>query len=133
MRWMAGIWLFVWALFSLPWSSATATPHWERMRAPHVRASSQVRVHHVLNVLFYVPAAPLGSLVGLPLAASVAAASALSVGAEAAQVFSRDRAPDGNDLVANIGGAAIGGLGLLIYRRTRDARFERSAQGVTKQ
>jgi VanZ family protein len=130
---MAVIWLLVWALFSLPWSSPSATPHWERMRAPHVRASSQVRVHHVLNVLFYVPAAPLGSLVGLPLAASVAAASALSVGAEAAQVYSLDRAPDGNDLVANIGGAVIGALGLLVYRRTRHARFQRTAEGVTEQ
>lgn len=133
MRWLAGTWVFAWALFSLPWSSPSATPHWDRMRAPHVRASSQVRVHHVLNVLFYVPAAPLASFVGLPLAAGVATASALSVAAETAQVFSLDRAPDGNDLVANIGGAAIGALGLSMYRRTRNRRLEDAAEGVAEE
>ena len=132
MRWLGGIWLVAWALFSLPWSSPSASPQWDRFRAPHVRAASHVRADHVLNVLFYVPAAPLGAVVGLSLAASVVTGSLLSVAAETAQVFSSDRAPDGNDLVANIGGAALGALGLWFFRRTRHVPLEDATEGVAK-
>ena len=132
MRWWLVTWVVAWAVFSLPWSAPSATPHWERVRPPHVRATSQVRPHHVLNVVFYVPAAPLAAAVGLPLMSGVLAGSALSVAAETAQVFSLDRAPDGNDLVANVSGAVLGAMGVLLYRRTRHSRPQDAAQRMSE-
>jgi glycopeptide antibiotics resistance protein len=78
-------------------------------------------VTHVLNVLFYVPAASLVSAIGWPVSAGIVTGAAMSLIAEGVQVFSRDRSPDGNDLVANIGGAAAGAGAVSIYRR-RSAR-----------
>ena len=115
--WLLVAWVTAWAVFSLPWTSMTSTANWERFRPPHVRAGSRLRSDHVLNFLFYVPAAPLAAALGWPVSAGVAAAAAISVTAETVQVFSHDRAPDGNDIVANIGGAIAGALAMLLYRR----------------
>jgi len=103
----------------------TSTAHWERFRPPHVRAHSRLRLDHVLNVLFYVPAAPLAAALGWPVSAGIVGAAAVSITAEGLQLFSEDRAPDGNDIVANIGGAIAGALALVVYRR-------RSAQRAVK-
>jgi VanZ family protein len=121
---LAMVWLASWALFSFPWTSATSTPHWDRVEGPRVRWTSRIKPDHVLNLLFYLPAAPLGSTLGWSLPIGVLAASVLSLTAEAVQVFSVDRSPDGNDLVANIAGAIIGALVMVIYRRrsSRDGR-----------
>ena len=116
-RWLLLTWLAAWAAFSLPWTSVTTTAHWERVRAPRVRAQSRVRLDHVLNVLFYVPAAPLASTLGWPVSIGVAGGAALSLTAESVQLFSENRAPDGNDLIANVGGATAGAVILVLYRR----------------
>lgn len=115
--WLMALWIAAWAVFSLPWTSATSTAHWDRIRPPYVRPYSRIRLDHVLNVLFYLPAAPLAAALGWPLAAGVAAGAAMSAVAEGAQVFSSDRAPNGNDFIANVGGAAAGAVGVLVYRR----------------
>jgi VanZ family protein len=105
----------------------TSTPHWEHVRGPRVRATSRVRPDHVLNVLFYIPFTPLGSTLGWSLPALVAAGTALSATAEGLQVFSSERSPDGNDLVANVIGTALGaGLVLLTRRQRWDSRLRRS-------
>ena len=115
--WLTAVWVAVWAVFSLPWSSATSTAHWDRFRAPYVHQHSHIRLDHVLNVVFYLPAAPLAAALGWPLPAGVAAGAALSAVAEISQVFSSTRAPNGNDVIANVGGAAGGAVGVLLYRR----------------
>ena len=117
MRWLRLLWLALWAVFSLPWTSFTSTPHWDRVQPPRVNASSRIRPDHLLNVLFYVPGAPLGSTLGWTLPACVIAGSVLSVTAEAVQLFSVDRDPDGNDVIANIAGTSMGALVVLFYRR----------------
>jgi VanZ family protein len=116
-HWLLGTWLLLWAAFSLPWTSVSSSPHWERARPPRIRSSSRLRPDHVLNLLFYVPAVPLGAALDCSLPGSVIASAALSIAAEGTQLFSTDRAPDGNDIVANIGGAVIGAIGVLVYRR----------------
>lgn len=121
MRWLCVAWLTAWALFSLPWVSLTSTPHWERFRPPRVRAASRIRPDHVLNVLFYLPVVPLGSALGYPLLGSVTTGTAMSASAEIIQLFSTQRAPDGNDLIANIGGTVAGAVGVVLYRRRRPA------------
>jgi VanZ family protein len=121
MRWLCVAWLTAWALFSLPWASATATPHWERVRPPRVRAASHIRLDHVLNVLFYVPLAPLGAGLGYPLLGSVMSGAVMSVTAETVQLFSTKRAPDGNDLIANLGGTVAGAIAVALYRRRHSA------------
>jgi VanZ family protein len=110
-------WLTAWALFSLPWTSATSTPHWERVRAPFVHTYSRIRGDHILNVLFYVPAAPLVAALGWPVSAGIGMAIVMSLTAEGSQVFSEDRAPNGNDVVANIAGGAAGAIGWSLFRR----------------
>jgi VanZ family protein len=117
--WLMAVWIVAWAVFSLPWTSATSTAHWDRIRPPYVRAYSRIRLDHVLNVLFYLPAAPLAAALGWPLSAGVAAGAAMSAVAEGSQVFSSDRAPNGNDVIANVAGAAAGAVGMLLYRRRR--------------
>ena len=119
MRWLAVLWLALWAAFSIPWTTATSTPQWERVRPPRVRAASRVRADHVLNVLFYIPVAPLGSSLGWSLPPLVAAGAMLSLTAEALQLFSLDRSPDGNDVIANTAGTTIGAALVLMSRRRR--------------
>jgi VanZ family protein len=120
-RLLMAAWLFTWAAFSLPWTSASSIPHWDRVALPRFRATSRVRPDHLLNVLFYVPFAPLGAALGQSLRACTLAGGALSLTAEAAQLFSSERAPDGNDLIANIAGTTIGTFTVMLYRR----RFHR--------
>jgi len=122
MRWLLILWLTAWALFSLPWVSFTSTPHWEHVRPPRVRMASRIRLDHVLNVAFYWPAAPLASALGYPLSAAVATGATLSVVAEGIQVFSTDRAPDGNDVIANLAGTLAGAVSVVAYRRSRSPR-----------
>ena len=125
MRRLVVLWLAAWALFSFAWMSPTSTPQWNRVELPRVGRTSHIKPDHVLNVLFYIPVAPLASTLGWSLRTGVLAASGLSLTAEAVQVFSLDRSPDGNDFIANVAGATIGALVLLIYRR-RSSRNGRS-------
>ena len=115
--WLTAVWVGAWAVFSFPWTSATSTAHWERFRPPYVRPQSRIRLDHVLDVAFYLPAAPLAAALGWPVAAGVSTGAAMSVVAEGSQLFSSDRAPEGNDLIANVGGALAGSVGVLLYRR----------------
>jgi VanZ family protein len=119
MRWLLVVWLAAWAIFSFPWMSATSTPHWERVTPPRVRATSRIRLDHVLNLLFYVPAAPIGAALGYSLPACIVAGTTLSLTAETTQVFSLDRSPGANDVIANILGTAVGAILVLLYRRRR--------------
>ena len=66
---------------------------------------------------FYVPVAPLGAGLGWPLPASLAAGAVLSLTAEGSQLFSVERDPDGNDVLANMLGTALGAIVLLRSRR----------------
>jgi VanZ family protein len=118
-RWLLVTWLVAWAAFSVPWTSVTSTPHWDRARPPRIRSTSRLRPDHVLNVLFYLPATPLVAALGYPISAGLIAGAALSLTAEALQLFSVTRAPDGNDLIANMGGTAFGAVGVWLYRRRR--------------
>lgn len=110
-------WFTAWAVFSLPWTTATSTAHWERVRLPYVHSYSRIRLDHILNLLFYVPVAPLLGALGWPMSAGLGMATVMSLTAESSQVFSKDRAPNGNDVVANIAGAAAGAMGLSFLRR----------------
>ena len=76
----------------------------------------------MLNVLFYVPAAPLGAALGYSLPACVVAGALLSITAEMTQVFSLDRSPGANDVIANILGTAAGAILVSLYRRRRPNR-----------
>src|SRR6187402_1874247 len=115
MRWLMVLWLAAWAIFSFPWTSVTPSPHWDRVRPPRVRAESRIRADHVLNVVFYFPAAPFASALGWPLSAGIAGSAVMSATAEGVQLFSSDRAPDGNDVIANIAGAIAGAIAVWLY------------------
>lgn len=115
--WLMAIWVLAWAAFSLPWTSATTTAQWDRFTPPYVRSYSRIKLDHILNVVFYLPVAPLGAAFGWPLSAGVTAGAAMSAAAESSQVFSSDRAPNGNDFIANVAGAAVGAAGFFLYRR----------------
>ena len=117
MQWLAIVWIALWGTFSIPWTTATSTPHWERVRPPRIRAQSRVRADHVLNVLFYVPVVPIGSRLGRRVTPLVVAGVMLSVTAETMQLFSAERDPDGNDLLANTAGTIIGAAVVLLWRR----------------
>jgi VanZ family protein len=115
-------WVVTWVAFSLPWTSVSSSPHWDRVAAPRVRATSRIRPDHILNVLFYVPVAPLGAAFGQSLRACIIAGGAFSLTAEAAQLFSSERAPDGNDVIANMAGTTMGAVAVLLYRRRSSPR-----------
>src|SRR5687768_10339312 len=107
MRVLAVVWVVAWAAFSIPWNSASPTARWDRIRPPRI-GSATVRADHILNFLFYVPVAPIGARLGWALPTLVVAGAAFSVTAEAVQLFSTDRNPDGNDVVLNVAGTLVG-------------------------
>ena len=77
------------------------------------------RRDHILDLLFYVPLAPLGSLVGWSLPTCVLVGGMLSLIAEAVQLFSPDRSPEGNDVIGNVAGTGVGVIAVLLYRRRK--------------
>jgi VanZ family protein len=129
MRWLLPIWIACWVVFSVPWTSATSTPQWHRIAPPRVRSASRIRPDHLLNVLFYVPVAPIASAVPLSLPVCVLAGMTLSLAAEASQLFSLRRHPDWNDLIANTAGTCAGAVLLRMHRRRRLHKPERNQAG----
>jgi VanZ family protein len=120
MRVVAIAWLILWAFYSLPFRSFTPVPQWQRVSAPHVGPFRHLKPDHVLNVLFYMPLAPIAVSVGCPLGAAVAVGTGLSLAAEATQLFSTRRSPDGNDVVANIAGTLLGAAIVSARKRSRE-------------
>jgi VanZ family protein len=103
-----------------------------------VNRYSHLHWDHVLNVLFYAPVGPLAAALGWPMSVGVGAGVVLSFAAEASQVFSENRAPDGNDVVANIAGAVAGAVAWSMYRRRTQRQplslltSGRPAEGMTR-
>jgi VanZ family protein len=117
MRLVASVWLILWAFYSLPFRSFTPVPQWQRVGVPHVGPLRHLKADHLLNVLFYVPLAPIAVSLGCRVGTAVAIGTGLSLTAESSQLFSRRRSPDGNDLVANVAGTLVGAV--LVWRRKR--------------
>jgi VanZ family protein len=120
MRVVAIVWLLLWAFYSLPFTSFTPTPQWRRVGAPHAGPLRHLKPDHVLNVLFYIPLAPIAVTVGCPLGAAVAGGTGLSLAAEASQLFSTERSPDGNDVIANVAGTLVGAAIVSARKRSRE-------------
>jgi VanZ family protein len=118
MRALAAAWIVIWALASIPWTSATTHGQWSRVRPPRL-GTMHLRADHVLNFLYYVPVAPIGAALGGPLPALVVAGGLMSATAEAAQVFSHGRNPDANDVIINVGGTVAGAALVYLVRRRR--------------
>jgi VanZ family protein len=124
-------WCLLWALFSVPWTTATSSPQWERVRPPRIRWESRLRADHILNVAFYVPVTPIATALGARLTSAVGVGVAFSTAAETLQLFSRGRAPDGNDVIANVAGTALGAALVVHRRRSRTQPPNRHTQPIS--
>jgi glycopeptide antibiotics resistance protein len=107
------LWIPVVWLVSFPWSAMPADPaasggaHW----IPFTDPADKPR-DFILNTLLFVP---FGYSFARwrrawPLLATVAAAAAVSLSAEALQILGTNRYPSGTDVVAAMTGALAGGL-----------------------
>jgi glycopeptide antibiotics resistance protein len=111
-------------LIAFPWYSFQGHAHWGHVRwIPFVSPPVSLR-DMVLNVLLFMPfgAALTHRLRGwrpAPVIA-VAAALALALSAETAQVYSHGRIPSTTDLITNVAGAGAGAI-LARRRSTRVA------------
>ena len=104
--WIAVVWLI-----SSPWVGFTGHPQWHRVHpVPFSDPADKVR-DIAANMLLFVPfgysaAGRRGSASGFLFA--IGAAAAVSLSAEASQLFSTARYPSATDVCAALVGAAIG-------------------------
>lgn len=101
----------VWAI-SFPWAGVTA-PHWARIHwIPLADPADHVR-DMIANTLLFVPFGYsfAGGRTGRArISGAVLAAAAVSLSAEATQLFSTSRFPSATDVSAAVAGAALGAL-----------------------
>jgi glycopeptide antibiotics resistance protein len=116
-----GVPLWVWWIplvwvISFPWGGSSSRPQWSRVH-PIPFTDPADRPRDVLaNVALFVP---FGYSYGRrgPWWKAVAIAAAVSVTAEATQLFSTDRFPSATDVTAALIGAAVGAIGSSLAAR----------------
>jgi glycopeptide antibiotics resistance protein len=106
-----GWWSLVVVVVSLPWIGCTTTPQWNRVHAVPFTDPEDSPRDLVVNVALFVP---FGFLFGTrrhgapAMVQAALAAAAVSVFAEAPQLFSTKRNPSGTDVFYAMAGAAAG-------------------------
>jgi glycopeptide antibiotics resistance protein len=100
----------VWAI-STPWVGFTSTPQWHRVHLVPLSDPADKARDVIANVLLFVPfgysaAGRRGSPSGFLFA--LGAAAAVSLSAEASQLFSTQRYPSATDVAAAVVGSAMG-------------------------
>jgi len=100
----------VWAI-STPWVGFTTTPQWHRVHLVPLSDPADKPRDVIANVLLFVPfgysaAGRRGTRSGFLFA--LGAAAAVSISAEASQLFSTQRYPSATDVAAAVVGSAIG-------------------------
>jgi glycopeptide antibiotics resistance protein len=113
-------WVPVVMAISLPWSGLVSSPQWDRVHMiPFTDPADRPR-DFVANIALFVP---FGCLYGRRRSVwgAVAVAAALSVTAEATQLFSTTRFPSATDITAALAGAALGVAASSLWTRTSPA------------
>jgi glycopeptide antibiotics resistance protein len=114
-------WILVIAVASGPWFGVVGEPQWSRVTWVPFRGFEDSPRDMLVNFLMFVPFG--WSFVksrphGTGLAATIAAAAAVSIAVEMPQLFYRLRDPSATDLVMAICGAAAGSFASeTLYRR----------------
>jgi len=119
--WPVWFWwiVLVW-IVSVPWFSFTRVPQWKRVHAVPFRDPADKIRDVGANVLLFVP---IGySMAGRRRAAAgivlgVATAAAVSLSAEATQLFSTRRYPSATDVASGVLGAIAGVALRLLFKR----------------
>jgi VanZ like family len=101
------VWVLMWALYAIPWTTLTETAHWDRV-SPIPFFPRQRPRDDALNFVFFVPLGALSAAYGWGAFGSTAAAAIISVAGEALQIFATDRYPSITDVLTNISGALVG-------------------------
>ncbi|MEO7407782.1 MAG: VanZ family protein [Vicinamibacterales bacterium] len=113
-------WIPVVWLLSFPWIGFTRVPQWTRVHTvPFADPADKFR-DVAANILLFVPfgysiAGRRGAIAGL--VGAVAAASVVSAGAEATQLFSTKRYPSATDIACATAGALAGAMLRILFRR----------------
>src|SRR3954471_12770144 len=115
----------VWAI-SVPLSGLTSRPQWDRVH-PIPFTDPADRPRDILaNIALFVP---FGFSYGRRGAVwqAVAIAAALTVTAEATQLFSTTRFPSATDVTAAVVGAGLGAIGSSLLTRTNPGRQQKAS------
>lgn len=108
-----GWWSLVVVAVSLPWFGFTAAPQWHRAHVVPLTDPEDKVTDLLANAALFVPfgflfASRHHGPAGVVLGSAVLAASAVSVAAEATQLFSTQRNPSATDVVYAIVGCTAG-------------------------
>ena len=119
-------WIPVVLAISIPWSGFVPRPQWDRVHPlPFTDPADRPR-DFLANVLLFIP---FGWSYGRrgPVWKAVAIAAAVSVTAEATQLFSTTRFPSATDITAALAGAAVGALGSTLLTRMSSRAQEKAS------
>jgi glycopeptide antibiotics resistance protein len=109
-------WIPVVLAISFPWSGLISSPQWDRVHPiPFTDPADRPR-DFLANILLFVP---FGYSYGRRASVwrAVAIAAAVSVTAEATQLFSTTRFPSATDITAALTGSALGAVAASLFTR----------------
>ena len=119
-------WIPVVLAISFPWTGLISSPHWDRVHPiPFTDPADRPR-DCLANILLFVP---FGYSYGRrgSVWRAVAIAAAVSVTAEATQLFSTTRFPSATDITAALTGSALGAVAGSLVTRMSAAGQERAS------
>lgn len=117
-------WIPVVLAISFPWSGLVSSPQWDRVHPiPFTDPADRPR-DFLANILLFVP---FGYSYGRrgSVWRAVAIAAAVSVTAEATQLFSTTRFPSATDITAALAGTASGAVAASLFMRLSAGREEK--------
>jgi len=109
-------WIVVVLAISFPWSGLVSSPQWNRVHPiPFTDPADRPR-DFLANIVLFIP---FGYSYGRrgPVWRAVAIAAAVSVTAEATQLFSTTRFPSASDITAALTGSALGAVAASLFGR----------------
>jgi glycopeptide antibiotics resistance protein len=109
-------WIAVVLAISFPWSGLVSSPQWDRVHPiPFTDPADRPR-DFLANIVLFIP---FGYSYGRrgPVWRAVAIAAAVSVTAEATQLFSTTRFPSATDITAALTGSALGAVAATLFGR----------------
>jgi glycopeptide antibiotics resistance protein len=119
-------WIPVVLAISFPWPGLVSSPQWDRVhRIPFTDPADRPR-DFLANIALFVP---FGFSYGRrgPVWKAVAIAAAVSLAAEATQLFSTTRFPSATDITAALAGAALGAVGSSLLMRASPRRRQKAS------